>query len=99
MSLTAKKVLVTGGGSGYGKGIASVLKNCGAEVWITGRNEEKLQRTAAEIGVNFRRADAASPAEWDSVTTSSAPAKMTLCSPTMEPPRMAWMPISSLALF
>ena len=67
MSLTAKKVLVTGGGSGYGKGIASVLKNCGAEVWITGRNEEKLQRTAAEIGVNFRRADAASPAEWDSV--------------------------------
>ena len=67
MSLTAKKVLVTGGGSGYGKGIASVLKNCGAEVWITGRNEEKLQRTAAEIGVNFRRADAASPADWDSV--------------------------------
>jgi short-subunit dehydrogenase involved in D-alanine esterification of teichoic acids len=43
MSLTAKKVLVTGGGSGYGKGIASVLKNCGAEVWITGRNEEKLK--------------------------------------------------------
>lgn len=67
MSLTAKKVLVTGGGSGYGKGIASVLKNCGAEVWITGRNEEKLQRTAAELGVNFRRADAASPADWDGV--------------------------------
>ncbi len=67
MSLTAKKILVTGGGSGYGKGIASVLKNCGAEVWITGRNEEKLQRTAAELGVNFRRADAASPADWDGV--------------------------------
>lgn len=67
MSLTAKKVLVTGGGSGYGKGIAGVLKNCGAEVWITGRNEEKLKRTADELGVYFRRADAASPADWDSV--------------------------------
>ena len=67
MSLTAKKVLVTGGGSGYGKGIASVLKNCGAEVWITGRNEEKLRRTAAELGINFKCADVASPADWDSV--------------------------------
>ena len=51
MNINGKKILVTGGGSGYGKGIAGVLAKCGAEVWITGRREDKLQSAAAELGV------------------------------------------------
>lgn len=67
MELKGKKVLVTGGGGGYGKGIAAVLKRAGAEVWITGRNAEKLHRTAGEIGVHAVEADVASGADWDRV--------------------------------
>ena len=43
MQLKNAKVLVTGGSDGYGRGIAAVLKNAGAEVWITGRNAAKLE--------------------------------------------------------
>ena len=32
MNLNGRKVLVTGGGSGYGMGIAKVLSQAGAEV-------------------------------------------------------------------
>ena len=67
MDLKGKKALVTGGGSGYGKGIAQVLKAAGAKVWITGRNPEKLAQAAAELGVQAVCADAASGADWDRV--------------------------------
>lgn len=36
--MKGKKAIVTGGGSGYGKGVAASLVAAGAEVWITGRN-------------------------------------------------------------
>ena len=67
MDLNGKKTLVTGGGSGYGKGIAGVLKQAGADVWITGRNQEKLAKAAAEIGVRTICADASKGADWDRV--------------------------------
>lgn len=70
MNLKNKKILVTGGGSGYGKGIASVLARAGAEVWITGRNEEKLRQTAAEISVKYVCADVTSGEDWDRVLAS-----------------------------
>ena len=41
--------IVTGGGSGIGRCTAHELAALGATVVITGRNEEKLARTAAEI--------------------------------------------------
>ena len=44
MQLKNAKVLITGGSDGYGRGIAAVLKKAGAEVWITGRNVEKLRK-------------------------------------------------------
>lgn len=37
-NMKGKKAIVTGGGSGYGKGVAASLVAAGAEVWITGRN-------------------------------------------------------------
>ena len=42
MELKGIKAVVTGGSSGYGKGIAEVLSSAGAKVWITGRDSEKL---------------------------------------------------------
>lgn len=67
MELTGKKVIVTGGSDGYGKGIAKVFAAAGAQVWITGRNEDKLKKTAAELNVSYITADVTSPADWDKV--------------------------------
>lgn len=67
MQLKNAKVLVTGGSDGYGRGIAAVLKNAGAEAWITGRNAAKLEKTAQELGVRTIQADASSGADWDRV--------------------------------
>jgi 3-oxoacyl-[acyl-carrier protein] reductase len=50
MNLKDKKVLITGGSSGIGKATAIDLIEAGATVIITGRNEEKLQACAKEIG-------------------------------------------------
>lgn len=50
MNLKNKKVLITGGSSGIGKATAIDLISAGAQVIITGRNEEKLQAAATEIG-------------------------------------------------
>ena len=67
MNLAGKKAIVTGGSGGYGKGIAAAFKQAGAEVWITGRNERKLQAAAAELGVHAVLADITSGKDWDNV--------------------------------
>lgn len=45
-------VLITGGGSGLGAGVARYMAQAGAMVTITGRTEDKLQQVAADIGPN-----------------------------------------------
>ena len=52
-----KHALVTGGGSGIGAAIAQVLVDKGASVTIIGRNRERLESTAAELGVSLEVAD------------------------------------------
>jgi 2-deoxy-D-gluconate 3-dehydrogenase len=47
--LKGKSGIVTGGGSGIGKGIARGLVQAGAEIVITGRRKERLEQTAQEI--------------------------------------------------
>lgn len=49
MRLKDKVMVITGGGSGIGRGTAVVCAREGAQVIITGRRKEKLEETAAEI--------------------------------------------------
>ncbi|MEO5685430.1 MAG: glucose 1-dehydrogenase [Chitinophagaceae bacterium] len=48
--LTGKKAVVTGGGKGLGLAITTALIKAGAEVYITGRDEQALKDTVAALG-------------------------------------------------
>ena len=67
MEIKNAAVLITGGSSGIGKETARQFVNQGAQVVITGRNEEKLQQVATEIG--------ALPLAFDVSDLKSIPAK------------------------
>jgi len=69
-SLAGQVAIVTGGSKGFGAGMAEALKNAGAEVWITGREESALQAAAKKMGVHAFRADATSGADWDGLVAS-----------------------------
>jgi NAD(P)-dependent dehydrogenase (short-subunit alcohol dehydrogenase family) len=47
--LQQKRILITGGGSGLGRGMAERFLELGATVYICGRREEVLQETASEL--------------------------------------------------
>lgn len=49
MSFTNKNVVITGGSTGIGLATAKAFINAGANVLITGRNADSLQKAAAEI--------------------------------------------------
>jgi citronellol/citronellal dehydrogenase len=51
--LSGRAALVTGGGTGLGKGTALELARCGASVTIAGRRTEVLEQAAAEIGAEI----------------------------------------------
>src|SRR6516164_533604 len=44
-----QRIWVTGGGSGIGRAVAHELASLGADVVISGRSVDKLERVAAEI--------------------------------------------------
>ncbi|SEM43479.1 SDR family oxidoreductase [Rhodococcus maanshanensis] len=48
-AVRGKSILVTGGGSGIGLGVASLLAGSGAHVTICGRTEDKLIKAAASV--------------------------------------------------
>jgi NAD(P)-dependent dehydrogenase (short-subunit alcohol dehydrogenase family) len=50
--LAGKRILVTGGGTGLGRGVAAHLAAHGAEVHLWGRRESVLAEAAAEVGVH-----------------------------------------------
>src|SRR5271170_1835271 len=47
--LHSKRILITGGGTGLGKAMAHRLLELGATVYICGRREEVLKKTAAQL--------------------------------------------------
>lgn len=49
MNLEGRAALITGGGQGVGRGIALAMAQKGADIAISGRTAEALERTAAEI--------------------------------------------------
>src|SRR5690606_38391267 len=49
MNFTDKNVVITGGTTGIGFATAKAFINAGANVFITGRNADNLQKAAAEI--------------------------------------------------
>ncbi|HXE58180.1 MAG TPA: SDR family NAD(P)-dependent oxidoreductase [Gemmatimonadales bacterium] len=63
MRLGDARVLVTGGSSGIGRGIAELLIRRGARVAICGRDERRLRETAAAIGALPIRADVSDEAD------------------------------------
>jgi 3-oxoacyl-[acyl-carrier protein] reductase len=56
--LSGRVAVVTGGSRGIGRALAAALRSAGADVVISGRSREKLERAAKEIDVVPVEADA-----------------------------------------
>ncbi|MEE2749895.1 MAG: SDR family oxidoreductase [Myxococcota bacterium] len=61
MNTLPGRILVTGGGTGLGRAIATACRNAGAEVVLCGRRESVLQETAESIGASFHACDLNEP--------------------------------------
>lgn len=57
MEIKNSKIIVTGGTTGIGYETAKLLRAQGADVVICGRNEEKVQKIAKQLGIYGIRAD------------------------------------------
>ena len=66
-SLAGQHILITGGGSGLGFGMAQCLVTAGAKVTIVGRREAELTKAAAQLG------PAAAPLSHDITNLEKAP--------------------------
>ncbi|MBY6048248.1 glucose 1-dehydrogenase [Vannielia litorea] len=73
MRLTGKRAIVTGGGSGFGAGIAAKFAAEGAEVLVTDINAEAAADIAAEIGGRALAMDVASLADWEACVAEAGP--------------------------
>lgn len=54
-SMHGKVALITGGGTGIGKGIARTFADAGARLFIVARNLERLQQSAEEIAAKSKQ--------------------------------------------
>jgi 3-oxoacyl-[acyl-carrier protein] reductase len=68
-----RTVLVTGGSSGIGRAVAARFLTAGDDVFITGRDPDRLGRAADELGAKPITCDAASPADVASLAAHLGP--------------------------
>jgi NAD(P)-dependent dehydrogenase (short-subunit alcohol dehydrogenase family) len=73
MRTNRKTVLVTGGTSGIGEAIARAYARDGANVIVTGRNEERGEQLACELGADgrFIRADLTRPEDVERLASKA----------------------------
>jgi NAD(P)-dependent dehydrogenase (short-subunit alcohol dehydrogenase family) len=62
--------LVTGGTKGWGLGIAYALKQAGAVVWVTGRDEAAVHQAQTVHGLQGIAADVSKAEDWDRVVAA-----------------------------
>jgi NAD(P)-dependent dehydrogenase (short-subunit alcohol dehydrogenase family) len=72
MDLSSRVALVTGGGTGLGKGSAEGLREAGAQVVIMGRREDVLRKAAEDIGAEFVVGDVVDRASVESAVAQVA---------------------------
>lgn len=65
--LEGKVAIVTGGGGGFGKGIAQKFIQEGAKVVIADFVEDVGTKTAQELGCEFHRTDVTKKEDWESI--------------------------------
>src|SRR5260221_5463203 len=69
MKLSGNKIVITGGGSGIGRGLAETLHRLGNQVIISGRRKGHLaETTKANPGMKSVELDVEDPANIDAVT-------------------------------
>ncbi|MGR3793834.1 glucose 1-dehydrogenase [Vannielia sp. SX4] len=73
MRLTGKRAIVTGGGSGFGAGIAAKFAAEGAEVLVTDINADAAADIATQIGGRALAMDVASLADWEACVAEAGP--------------------------
>lgn len=69
--LEGKVAIVTGGGGGFGKGIAEKFVAEGAKVVIVDMNEEIGQKTAGEIKAEFVKGNVTSRESWEGIVKTT----------------------------
>lgn len=68
MNITNKTILITGGGSGIGYALATLLKENGNQIILVGRNADKIRKAGEALGVAAIACDVSSEADIDALT-------------------------------
>jgi 3-oxoacyl-[acyl-carrier protein] reductase len=71
MRLQGKLAIVTGGGSGFGAGIAKRFADEGAKVIVADINAQGGERVAKEVGGKFVQADVTKGSDWARLVSSA----------------------------